>query len=59
VPPQSENRGLRSLDAGVASTNSRSKDFGVLEIANGSSFESEMSGDAHRIAANSSKRPQR
>ncbi len=33
------NRGLRAVELGVATTNSRSKDFGVLEIANGSSFE--------------------
>ncbi|MBA4131349.1 MAG: hypothetical protein C0519_07970 [Hyphomicrobium sp.] len=53
------NRGLRSLDVGVASTNSRSKDFGVLEISNGSSFETEELGEPHRIAPHPSKRPQR
>jgi hypothetical protein len=53
------NRGLRSVDTGVASTNSRSKDFGVLEIANGSSFESDEPGQIHRTQTNSSKRPQR
>jgi hypothetical protein len=39
------NRGLRSLETGVASMNSRSKDFGVLEIANGSSFEKSAGDD--------------
>lgn len=33
------NRGLRAVAGGVATITSRSKDFGVLEIANGSSFE--------------------
>jgi hypothetical protein len=51
------NRGLRALEAGVASTNSRSKDFGVLEIANGSSFETaKTTEDAPKIDTRSSKR---
>lgn len=33
------NRGLRAHELGVVTTNSRSKDFGVLGVANGSSFE--------------------
>ena len=36
------NRGLRAHELGVATTNSRSKDFGVLGIANGSSFEDKL-----------------
>ena len=38
------NRGLRAVQEGVATTQSRSKDFGVLDIANGSSFE-KLAGD--------------
>lgn len=53
------NRGLRSLDVGVASTHSRSKDFGVLEISNGSSFETDNPGHTQRIEHNPAKRPQR
>ncbi len=40
------NRGLRAIESGVASPSSRSKDFGVLDIANGSSFESKATGPA-------------
>lgn len=51
------NRGLRATEAGVASTNSRSKDFGVLEIANGSSFETKKQDDgAQKIEPRSGKR---
>lgn len=32
-------RGLEALDTGPATAHSRSKDFGVLKIHNGSSFE--------------------
>lgn len=40
------NRGLRAIESGVASPHSRSKDFGVLDIANGSSFETDATGPA-------------
>ncbi len=53
------NRGLRSLDVGVASLHSRSKDFGVLETLNGSSFEADVIQDRHNTGSNSPKRPQR
>jgi hypothetical protein len=43
------NRGLRSLDVGVATSNSRSKDFGVLEIANGSRFEERRADRSQQI----------
>lgn len=50
------NRGLRSIESGVASPNSRSKDFGVLDIANGSSFEADDQGPSPIPDRNSSKR---
>jgi hypothetical protein len=50
------NRGLRSIESGVASPNSRSKDFGVLDIANGSSFESDKAGSSPTPDRNSPKR---
>jgi hypothetical protein len=50
------NRGLRAIESGVASPNSRSKDFGVLDIANGSSFESAHTGPALRPDGKSPKR---
>jgi hypothetical protein len=50
------NRGLRSIESGVASPNSRSKDFGVLDIANGSSFEADDQGRSPTPDRNSSKR---
>jgi hypothetical protein len=50
------NRGLRAIESGVASPQSRSKDFGVLDIANGSSFETEATGPAPTPDGRSSKR---
>jgi hypothetical protein len=50
------NRGLRAIESGVASPQSRSKDFGVLDIANGSSFENAATGPATTPDAKSPKR---
>jgi hypothetical protein len=50
------NRGLRAIESGVASPNSRSKDFGVLDIANGSSFENDVTGPALTLGVKSPKR---
>lgn len=50
------NRGLRALEGGVATTQSRSKDFGVLEIANGSSFEIDKSEGSGTPQPKSTKR---
>jgi hypothetical protein len=50
------NRGLRSVEAGVVAPNSRSKDFGVLEIANGSSFEQPSAEGPRKAEPNKNKR---
>jgi hypothetical protein len=50
------NRGLRAIESGVASAHSRSKDFGVLDIANGSSFENDATGPARTPDGKSPKR---
>ncbi len=50
------NRGLRTVKVGVATMQSRSKDFGVLEIANGSSFEKATDVDAARVDVKPDKR---
>jgi hypothetical protein len=51
------NRGLRAQETGVASDLSRSKDFGVLEIANGSGFSVPSEPAAKKKARPSEPRP--
>jgi hypothetical protein len=54
------NRGLRAEASGVATSTSRSKDFGVLQTSNGSAFErreAARAADAISLPADHGKKP--